>query len=135
MDSKYDKINKSKFPKLNSQNNIPEISQPFSQHRPPGFRRRYDSIKFLIDLGTLGIFPLFYPQWIDDSMRSEKHAPLKLEEKVQFNKILDILEKHQSHNRKKEYLSSLDQSTLKLFIHAFMKLVETKIIDKGVSLH
>lgn len=96
--------------------------------------RKDQSLASLIDLGILGHFPLFHPSWIED-IKLEKTLPLTKSERKIADGILLRLAKHKSFDRKQTILFSLPDDERKTFIKVFIKLVESKILDRAPELH
>jgi len=96
--------------------------------------RKDQSLASLIDLGIMGHFPLFHPDWLE-AMKLDKLIPLTKGEKNLAENVLERLSKHKSLDRKQTILFSLPEEDRKTFVRAFIKLVETKILDKGPEIH
>jgi hypothetical protein len=90
-------------------------------------------IASLVEFGTRGHFPLFYPQWFYEVFSSQNKCLSKSDED-RAKKILKKLQKHKSLDRKKTLLSSLNKDERDLFIKSFLKIVEGKILDKKPEL-
>ena len=90
-------------------------------------------IASLVEIGTKGFFPLFYPQWIYE-VYSSKNKYLSKNDEDRAKKILKKLQKYKSLDRKKTLLSSLEKDERDLFIKSFLKVVEGKILDKKPEL-
>jgi len=98
------------------------------------FYYRHDkSLKSLIELGALGHYPLFEPSWVQEALESNKK--LTGNEKSKAKTLLKKLCDHRTIDRKKTVLFALKPSDRKVVIKAFIKLVEGKILDKGMELH
>ena len=97
------------------------------------YYRNDQSLKSLIELGTFGHYPLFEPTWVQEALESSKK--LTGNEKSKAKTLLKKLCDHRTIDRKKTVLFALDPKDRKVVIKAFMKLVEGKILDKGMELH
>ena len=98
------------------------------------FHHRNDqSIKSLVELGTRGYFPLFENEWIEDISTDTKK--LTGNEKVKAKKLFLRVSKQRSIERKKTILFSMEEIERQLFIKAFLKMVENKILDNKPELH
>ncbi len=60
--------------------------------------------------------------------------PVSKQEEEKAKKILKLLQKHKSLDRKKTLLSSLEKEDRALFIKTFLKVVEGKILDEKPEL-
>lgn len=90
------------------------------------------SIKSLIELGANGFFPLFEENWFLQKEMKEKK--LTGNEKVKAKKLFSRVAGHRGINRKKTILLSMTQEEKTLFMRAFMKMVEMKIMDSKPGL-
>ena len=90
-------------------------------------------IASLVEIGTKGFFPLFYPQWLYEVSIPQSN-PVSKQEEEKAKKILKLLQKHKSLDRKKTLLSSLGKEDRTLFIKTFLKVVEGKILDEKPEL-
>ncbi|MEI8348270.1 MAG: hypothetical protein WCG27_12440, partial [Pseudomonadota bacterium] len=79
-------------------------------------------------------FPLFHPSW-PKKIGNLKNKALTAKEKKKAGEILRRLCQHRSLERKKTIFHTLAVEEQELFIRAFLKLVENKILDKKVKLH
>lgn len=95
--------------------------------------RSEKSLKSLIEMGTHGHFPLFFDEWIGEL----GGADLNLTEREGYKakRILERLKEHRSIERQKIVLMGLGERERKLVVKAFLKMVETKILDKRPELH
>ena len=99
--------------------------------------RNSPEIASLVEIGTKGFFPLFYPQWLYEvsNPKTNPHSkPVSKQEEEKAKKILKQLQKHKSLDRKKTLLSSLEKEDRMLFIKTFLKAVEGKILDEKPEL-
>jgi hypothetical protein len=92
------------------------------------------SLISLIEMGTRGHFPLFHPTW-HKKLEGNRHKILGPQEKKKAQKILQRLSQHRGLERKKTVFHALSSEEQELFIRAFLKLVEHRILDKKVRLH
>ena len=90
-------------------------------------------IASLVEIGSKGFFPLFYPQWLYEVSNPQTN-PFSKQEEEKAKKILKQLQKHKSLDRKKTLLSSLEKEDRNLFIKTFLKAVEGKILDEKPEL-
>lgn len=100
------------------------------QYRPE------ESMKALIQLGTQGHFPLFHELWLKDPEIKEKRF-LKITglERARAKKLFQNVSKHRQLEHKKTVLLSMSDYDRLLFIKAFFKLVEGKILDLKPEIH
>jgi hypothetical protein len=91
------------------------------------------SLKSLVELGSFGHFPLFETDWIEEATDMKKS--LTGNEKVKAKKLFVRLGQHKSLGRKKTLLCSLSSDERRLFIRAFLKMVENKVLDQDPHLH
>jgi hypothetical protein len=91
----------------------------------------------LIEAGSAGFFPLFYPAWIQESFADaqdiRKMSFSRASETV--HRIYRQIEAHQSLERKKSAIQALQSAERKDFIVSFMKMVEYRTLDRLRELH
>lgn len=93
------------------------------------------SIRSLIDLGTIGHYPLFYNEWLE-KYRNIAHTLQQSDQHRNFSQeIIQRLSKHKSLERKRTVLLSLNEDQLMIFINEFFSLVETRMLDKKPGFH
>lgn len=106
------------------------------------------SIRSLIDMGTKGHFPLFRPEWIEEIYQGEtsqvnekrrlnnhqKNESLTKKEKELAKRLIQRLVKHRTIERMHIVLMAMEEPQRKLFVKAFMKMVEGKILDAKPNL-
>lgn len=93
-------------------------------------------MKALIHLGTQGHFPLFHELWLTDpSMREKKFQKITGLERAKAKKLFLRVSKHRQLEHKKTVLLSMNDEDRKLFMKAFFKLVEGKILDLKPEIH
>ena len=96
-----------------------------------------NSFNRLLDLGTKGHFPLFRKSWISEvTCDGPKRKPSfsKLEE-TKIKSIITRLSRHKRIDQKVTILMSLKNEDRNLFIKAFLKKVEHKILNNRPELH
>lgn len=91
----------------------------------------------LIEAGSAGFFPLFYQDWILESLSDQKEV-----KRISFSKAAETvhrvykqIEKHHSIERKKTAIQALQNDERKDFVLSFMKMVEHRTLDKVRELH
>ena len=91
----------------------------------------------LFEVGSTGFFPLFYQDWIHESYTDEREVKsisfTRAAETV--HKVYKQIECHSSIERKKTAISALKDEERKVFVLAFMKMVEHRMLDKIKELH
>ena len=93
-------------------------------------------MKALIHLGTQGHFPLFHYSWLADPvMKEKKFQKITGLERARAKKLFQRVSKHRQLEHKKTVLLSMDEEDRKLFMKAFLKLVEGKILDQKPEIH
>lgn len=97
------------------------------------FYRHDQSLKSLIHMGTFGHYPMFEKGWLEDASKSKNK--LTGNEKSKAKTLLKRLCKHRTIERKKTVLCALSSIDREIVIKAFLKLVETKILDNSPELH
>lgn len=98
--------------------------------------RPEESMKALIHLGTQGHFPLFHEVWMKDLIIFEKKfSKITGLERARAKKLFQRVSKHRQLEHKKTVLLSMDDEDRKLFMKAFFKLVEGKILDLKPEIH
>lgn len=98
--------------------------------------RPEESMKALINLGMHGHYPLFHESWITEATTQKKNF-LKITgvERARAKKLFTHVLKHRLLERKRIVLLSMNDEDRILFIKAFFKLVEGKILDQKSELH
>jgi hypothetical protein len=93
-------------------------------------------MKALINLAVHGHYPLFEETWVNSSIIKQKSF-LKITgvERARAKKLFNNVLKHRLLERKKIVLHSMNDEDRDLFIKAFFKLVEGKILDQKLELH
>lgn len=92
----------------------------------------------LIEMGTNGFFPLFYPEWINDSLLDKNksrayNSQLKSKEKIK--KVYDSISRHRNIERQKTALMTLSKEDRNDFIQSFLHVVESQVVDNTARLH
>lgn len=108
--------------------------ETFNRRRYLEFYYRNDqSLKSLIQLGTVGHFPIFESSWVEEAHKN--HKKLTGNEKSKAKTLLKKLCDHRTIDRKKTVLFALEAEDRRVVVKAFMKLVETKILDSSPEIH
>jgi hypothetical protein len=98
--------------------------------------RPEESMKALIHLGTQGHFPLFQELWLKDpEIKAKKFLKITGLERARAKKLFLRVSKHRQLEHKKTVLLSMDDDDRLLFMKAFFKLVEGKILDLKPEIH
>lgn len=91
----------------------------------------------LIESGSAGFFPLFYQDWIHESLSDATEV-----RKMSFSRAAETvhrvyrqIERHSSIERKKIAIQALKNDERKDFILSFIKMVEYRTLDKMGELH
>jgi hypothetical protein len=93
-------------------------------------------MKALIILGTVGHFPLFHDLWLREPYIIEKRfQKITGVERARAKKLFQQVSRHRQLEHKKTVLISMNDDDRKLFMKAFFKLVEGKILDQRPELH
>ncbi len=93
-------------------------------------------MKALIHLGTQGHFPLFHDLWIKDpELKEKKFHKITGLERARAKKLFQKVSKHRQLEHKKTVLLSMGEDDRKLFMKAFFRLVEGKILDLKPEIH
>ena len=97
--------------------------------------RPEESMKALINIGMSGHYPLFYDAWLNDPEFKEKRfSKITGLERAKAKKLFQQVSKHRSLEHKKVALMSMSDEDRKIFIKAFFKMVEGKILDQKPEL-
>lgn len=97
--------------------------------------KELSEIDNLIELGSKGHYPLFFQEWIHESIRAEfAHITLH-EAKSKVTYHLTKLSKHRDLGRKKTAIIAMNKKERVYFIKCFIKMVEFSIIDNHRDLH
>lgn len=93
-------------------------------------------LQSLIQLGSSGHYPLFFDDWVKDTLstKEKRHISYK-DAKIKVKSTLKKLEKHKSLERKKIALMSFKDKERQNFIKSFLKMVEFEILDHYKDLH
>ncbi len=97
------------------------------------YHRDDQTLKSLVELGAKGYFPLFELSWIDELRNVTRK--LTGNEKVKAKQLFKRIIQHKSLDRKKTILISMPEIDRKLFVKAFLAMVEGKILDCQSELH
>lgn len=98
--------------------------------------RPEESMKALINLGTVGYYPLFHELWLSDpEIKEKRFQKITGIERARVKKLFQQVSKHRQLEHKKTVLQSMNDDDRKLFMKAFFKLVEGKILDQKLELH
>lgn len=94
-----------------------------------------DSMKALIQLAISGHYPLFHDQWINDSNLQKKSTKITGFERAKAKKLFQQVLKHRTLEHKKIVVMSMNDEDRFLFMKAFFKLVEGRILDQKPEIH
>ena len=98
--------------------------------------RPEESMKALIQLGTHGHFPLFQECWLKDpGFKEKRFQKITGLERARAKKLFQNVSKHRQLEHKKTVLIAMDDEDRKIFIKAFFKMVEGKILDQKPEIH
>ena len=98
--------------------------------------RPEESMKALIKMGTMGYYPLFHSSWMNDpDLREKRFQKITGSERARAKKLFQIVSTHRQLEHKKTVLLSMNDDDRKIFMKAFFKLVEGKILDARPELH
>lgn len=93
-------------------------------------------MKALINLGTQGHFPLFHSSWLmEPELKEKKYNKITGLERARAKKLFLRVSKHRNLEHKKTVILSMADDDRKLFMKAFLKLVEGKILDLKPEIH
>jgi len=93
-------------------------------------------MKALIQLGMLGHFPLFHDVWMNDpDIKERRFQKITGLERARAKKLFQQVSKHRQLEHKKIVLLSMNDDDRLIFMKAFFKLVEGKILDQKPELH
>lgn len=84
-------------------------------------------------MGTFGHYPMFEKEWLEDAVKGKNK--LTGNEKSKAKTLLKRLCGHRTIERKKVVISALNSIDRKIVVQAFLKLVETKILDNSPEIH
>lgn len=91
----------------------------------------------LIESGSAGFFPLFYQDWIHESLADavevRQMSFSRAAETV--HRVYKQIERHSSIERKKTAIQALKNDERKDFVLSFLKMVEYRALDKMRELH
>jgi hypothetical protein len=91
----------------------------------------------LIEAGSAGFYPLFYQDWIHESMSDTTEVKrLSFSQAAEtVHRVYKQIEKHSSLERKKIAIQALKNEERKDFVLSFIKMVEYRTMDKLRELH
>lgn len=93
-------------------------------------------MKALIQLGVVGYYPLFHEIWLNDpDIKERRFQKISGLERARAKKLFQQVSKHRQLEHKKTVLISMSDDDRKIFMKAFFKLVEGKILDQKMELH
>jgi hypothetical protein len=91
----------------------------------------------LIEAGSAGFYPLFYQDWILESLADASET-----RKLSFSRAAETvhrvykkIERHTSIERKKVAIQALNIEERRDFVLSFIKMVEYRTLDKLRELH
>lgn len=98
--------------------------------------RSNESLEALIEMGIKGFYPLFHESWLKNSdFQEKKFIKLTGIERARAKKLFQMVTKHRSLEHKKTLVFSLHEEDRIIFMKAFLKLVEGKILDQKPEIH
>lgn len=98
--------------------------------------RPEESMKALIHLGIQGHYPLFHELWMKDpEIKEKRFQKITGLERARAKKLFQLVSKHRQLDHKKTVLLSMNDGDRILFMKAFFKLVEGKILDLKPEIH
>lgn len=89
----------------------------------------------LIEAGVKGHFPLFYPEWLPKCIRKRQKRSFTSSEKKIVRDVFARIDQHRDIDRKRTILLTLGEEERKLFVRAFLGLVEARLISKKIKIH
>jgi hypothetical protein len=93
-------------------------------------------MKALISLGVQGFYPLFLDVWLNDpTIKEKRFSKITGVERAKAKKLFSKVSKHRSLEHKKIIVCSMNDDDRALFMKAFFKIVEGKILDQRPELH
>lgn len=92
----------------------------------------------LIEMGLSGHYPIFHTSWLKElnevTDSAKEKSKVTLEKKKMAENIFEKLKAHRSYDRQQTVLMALPKEERTVFINAFLKIVENKILDQGRQL-
>jgi hypothetical protein len=99
------------------------------------FHHRNDrSLKSLVTLASHGYYPLFEGQWLLDAKTNVKEKSLTGNEKAKAKTLFKRICSHRTIERQKTVISAMTAKDRDIFVRAFLKMVENKILDGAPEL-
>ena len=92
------------------------------------------NIKHYLHLAQAGHFPLFFEQWIKEDLKLNKPVSYSTANENVHNTFKMIVH-HNTDDKKKIALSSLEQKERQVFLNSFIKLVEHNALKGLKTLH
>ena len=89
--------------------------------------------KNYLEMAKYGHYPLFFEEWLDDSVFAEAPLPSR---KATHNvrHVFNLLSRHNTVERKKTALISMDKVSRQEFIRSFFRVVEEDILKENKTL-
>ena len=96
----------------------------------PGPKVEY---KNYLEMAKYGHYPLFFEEWLDESLPGGQALPAR---KATHNvrHVFNLLARHNTVERKKTALISMDKTSRQEFIRSFFKVVEEDILKENKTL-
>ena len=97
------------------------------------YHRNDRAIKTLVHLATQGYYPLFEENWMEE-IGQAKPKKLTGNEKAKAKTLFKRLCEHRTIERQKTVFWAMKSGDRELFMRAFLKMVEVKILDQAPEL-
>ncbi len=99
------------------------------------FHHRNDrSLKSLITLGSRGYYPLFEGKWLEEAKENSKEKSLTGNEKAKAKTLFKRICSHRTIERQRIVVNAMTKQDRDLFVRAFLKMVENKVLDDAPEL-
>ncbi len=93
-----------------------------------------DYLDSLLNLGQKGVFPLFFDQWITEVMQTKNLAPSLEDSWQDAEELASKLSLYQNLEKQRTFLMALNPERRKSFIQSFFRLVESRVLEKGIEI-
>lgn len=92
-------------------------------------KNKAEDYKNFISMGTTGHYPLFYPEWLTQSLSQKQKVNVK---KAGHNvkHTFKLLSRHKTIEKKKTALIGMDRVSREEFIRSFFKIVEHESLKR-----
>lgn len=96
--------------------------------------KKTDDYKNFLQMAKTGHYPLFFNQWLTESLGEEYHMPIT-QASTNVQNVFTKLSKHRTIEKKKTALIGMDKMTRDQFVRSFLTMVEHENLKDIKTLH